>query len=343
MIEFGISEEEVMIGETAKKFADDHLRKKEREHEKLRSFSEQTRKEYLRLGFDRMSLSESDGGMDLPFTVEMTMLKILAESDPTAPFALSPWGPAARWLTTTPQGKKILSNQSQGAVAFADNNLTFSDNTVSGTIPWLPCPEPNWIALIRNEHIALIHKPHIKEIKGINCGLRASGAVEVIFKDTAFEPCGNAQDAQLLLNESRLFAASIMIGAARDSYNYAAQYTQERVAFGKPIAHHQGLAFALMNTVTSINAADKLLTMAALTMTDNAAIANAYCFANKVASDAADCGVQALGGHGYIHEHPVEKRMRDIRAIAALYGGIFEAEDAVISDILTMNDAMEVA
>jgi alkylation response protein AidB-like acyl-CoA dehydrogenase len=38
-----------------------------------------------------------------------------------------------------------------------------------------------------------------------------------------------------------------------------------------------------------------------------------------------DRGVQLLGGHGYMDDHPVEKWMRDARGLALLFGGEDEA------------------
>ena len=33
-------------------------------------------------------------------------------------------------------------------------------------------------------------------------------------------------------------------------------------------------------------------------------------------------GVQLLGGHGYVKEHPVERWYRDLRALAVMEGGV---------------------
>ena len=38
----------------------------------------------------------------------------------------------------------------------------------------------------------------------------------------------------------------------------------------------------------------------------------------KIGSD----GVQLLGGHGFVKEHPVERWYRDLRAVAVLEGGV---------------------
>ncbi len=44
------------------------------------------------------------------------------------------------------------------------------------------------------------------------------------------------------------------IGVARAAYEYALQYAQERVAFGKPIIMNQSIAFMLADMATEIEA-----------------------------------------------------------------------------------------
>ena len=51
-----------------------------------------------------------------------------------------------------------------------------------------------------------------------------------------------------------------------------------------------------------------------------AAIARRLCAQKgmKIGSD----GVQLLGGHGFVKEHPVERWYRDLRAISIMEGGV---------------------
>jgi alkylation response protein AidB-like acyl-CoA dehydrogenase len=51
--------------------------------------------------------------------------------------------------------------------------------------------------------------------------------------------------------------------------------------------------------------------------------------------------LQALGGHGYLYDHPVEKRMRDVRALASLYGGATTAERDAADRVLGVPDPLE--
>jgi len=110
----------------------------------------------------------------------------------------------------------------------------------------------------------------------------------------------------------------------RASFEYALNYSKERVAFGKPIAQHQVIAFMLADMATEIDAA-RLLTWKAAWLLDKGqpaqteasmALVQATEMATRVTIDA----VQILAGHGYIQDHPVEKWMRDARTMAMVVG-----------------------
>lgn len=130
---------------------------------------------------------------------------------------------------------------------------------------------------------------------------------------------------ELILASMRIASASAAIGVARASFEYAKQYAKEREVFGVMIAQKQAIAFMLAEMVTEIEAM-RLLTWEAAWMLDNNkadGIKQAY-LAFTGAADMAmmvtDRGVQILGGHGYIREHPVEMFMRNGRGFAMLTG-----------------------
>ena len=61
------------------------------------------------------------------------------------------------------------------------------------------------------------------------------------------------------LERTRLGAAAQAVGIAQGATDYASQYAKERIAFGKPIQEHQGLAFKLADMETGTAAARELL------------------------------------------------------------------------------------
>ncbi len=126
------------------------------------------------------------------------------------------------------------------------------------------------------------------------------------------------------LTRARITHAARTVGMARASFEYALNYSKERVAFGKPIAQHQVIAFMLADMATEIDAA-RLLTWKAAWLLDKGqpaqteasmALVQATEMATRVTIDA----VQILAGHGYIQDHPVEKWMRDARTMAMVVG-----------------------
>jgi alkylation response protein AidB-like acyl-CoA dehydrogenase len=130
---------------------------------------------------------------------------------------------------------------------------------------------------------------------------------------------------ELVLASMHIASASAAVGVARASFEYAKNYAKEREAFGVKIAQKQAIAFMLAEMATEIEAM-RLLTWEAAWMLDNGkddAFKQAY-LAFTGAADMAlmvtDRGVQILGGHGYIREHPVEMFLRNGRGFAMLVG-----------------------
>jgi alkylation response protein AidB-like acyl-CoA dehydrogenase len=128
-----------------------------------------------------------------------------------------------------------------------------------------------------------------------------------------------------ILAASQISLAALAVGLAKASFEYARDYAKERFVLGSFIAQKQSIAFMLAEMATEIEAI-RLLTWEAawqLDQGDPDAYHSAY-LAYQGAVDMAlmvtDRGVQVLGGHGYIREHPVELWYRNGRGIATLTG-----------------------
>ena len=127
----------------------------------------------------------------------------------------------------------------------------------------------------------------------------------------------------------RLFArlslvnAARTLGCSRAAFEYALQYGQERTAFGKPIAHFQGIAFMLADMATELDAGRWLLWRAARSFEGRDVcwrqhVAMAVVHVHETAYRCVDDALQLLGGHGFIQDHPPEKWMRDARTLALI-------------------------
>ncbi len=137
---------------------------------------------------------------------------------------------------------------------------------------------------------------------------------------------GGLTPAQLELVQGRadLVLAAEALGVARAAVEYASSYAATRKAFGQLIAAFQGVSFYLADMATQLEAARGLLWQAAWSLDQGqdvsyllpAAVLQAY----EAALFATNGAVQLLGGHGYVQDHPVEKWMRDVRALTLLGG-----------------------
>lgn len=131
-------------------------------------------------------------------------------------------------------------------------------------------------------------------------------------------------DYMRLINLSRANLCAMAVGVARASYEYALDYARERTAFGEPIASRQAIAFMLAESIMEIEGMRMLAWRAAweLDRNENATrsgtLAKMYCAEQTM--KVVDYGVQVLGGHGYIREHPVEMFFRNGRAFSTLEG-----------------------
>lgn len=140
--------------------------------------------------------------------------------------------------------------------------------------------------------------------------------------------------AMRTFEHTRTTIASTAVGLARAAFEYALDYAQERVQFGKPIIHHQAIGFMLADMATQIDAA-RLLTWRAASLADQgrpcikeASMAKA--FAGDVAMKVTTDALQILGGYGYSRDYPVEKWMRDAK-IMQIYEGTAQIQRLIIS------------
>src|SRR5919205_125590 len=121
--------------------------------------------------------------------------------------------------------------------------------------------------------------------------------------------------AMMTLDRTRPGVAALAVGIARAAFEFAIDYSKERVQFGVPIAMHQAIQFMIADMATEVEAARCLVWKSAVeldqnkrnTLTSSHAKRFAADTAMKVATDA----VQVYGGYGFIKEYPVEKLMRD--------------------------------
>jgi acyl-CoA dehydrogenase len=143
------------------------------------------------------------------------------------------------------------------------------------------------------------------------------------------------QAAMQTFEASRPTVGAQAIGIARAAYEYALEYAQNRVQFGRPIVENQAIAFALADMKLEIDAA-RLLVWRASWMGrqakpfENAEGSMSKLKAGEVAVWATERAIHILGGNGYTREYPVERWHRDAK-IYTIFEGTSEMQRLVIS------------
>jgi hypothetical protein len=124
----------------------------------------------------------------------------------------------------------------------------------------------------------------------------------------------------------RLAWCAVAVGAGQAVLDYVSDYVKDRRAFGEPISNRQAVAFTVANMAIELEGL-RLATYRAAGRVDqgldfarDVAIARRLC-ADKGMAIGSD-GVQMLGGHGYVSEHPVERWYRDLRAAGLMEGAL---------------------
>ncbi|MDQ1617281.1 MAG: hypothetical protein QOJ60_3220 [Actinomycetota bacterium] len=126
------------------------------------------------------------------------------------------------------------------------------------------------------------------------------------------------------LDGGRLGIAACAVGLAQGALDAALAYARSREQFGSPILDFQGVSFLLADMATGIEAGRALYLEAARRRDrgepfgKQAAMAKLFCtdMAMRVTTDA----VQVLGGYGYVSDYPVERYLREAKALQIVEG-----------------------
>jgi acyl-CoA dehydrogenase len=172
-------------------------------------------------------------------------------------------------------------------------------------------------------------------------GQRASNTATITFNETEV-PAANLLGeenkgfklAMMTLDRTRPGVAAMAVGIARAAFEFATEYSKERVQFGVPIAMHQAIQFMIADMATKIHAS-RLMTWNSAVLLDQGRrntleSSHAKRFAADTAMEVTTDAVQVYGGYGFIKEYPVEKLMRDAK-IMQLYEGTSQIQRLVIA------------
>jgi alkylation response protein AidB-like acyl-CoA dehydrogenase len=160
-------------------------------------------------------------------------------------------------------------------------------------------------------------------------GLRAASTARLVLEnvslpDTALLGDGAARVYADCIRLSRIGWAALACGTGKAVLDYVIPYVNERQAFGEPISHRQAVAFMVANIGIELEGARLVTLRAAARAEQGKPFARESALARRLVAEygmqIGSNGVQLLGGHGYIKEHPVERWYRDLRAAAVMEG-----------------------
>lgn len=160
-------------------------------------------------------------------------------------------------------------------------------------------------------------------------GLRAAGLSRLVLRDVkvpavALLGDGSGDDYRECVRLSRLAWASLALGTCRAVLDYVSEYVKGRTAFGEPIANRQSVAFMVANMAIELEGMRLVTYKAASRAEQGLDFAREVALARRLSSEygmkIGTDGVQLLGGHGFVKEHPVERWYRDLRAVGVMEG-----------------------
>ncbi|WP_375341784.1 acyl-CoA dehydrogenase family protein [Patulibacter defluvii] len=160
-------------------------------------------------------------------------------------------------------------------------------------------------------------------------GLRAASTAKLALEDVkvpagALLGGGQPEVYREAIALGRIAWSALAAGTCKAVLDYVIPYVNEREAFGEPISHRQAVAFAVSDIAIETEGL-RLVTYRAASRADRAvSFAREAALARRLTADKGmqigSQGVQLLGGHGYVKDHPVERWYRDLRAAGIIEG-----------------------
>jgi alkylation response protein AidB-like acyl-CoA dehydrogenase len=357
---FELSEEQLMIQQAARDFAQTELKPGVIERDEHQKFPTEQVKKLGELGFLGMMVDPKYNGSGMDAVSYVLVMEELSKVDASSSvvvsvnnslvcFGLEAFGNEAqkeKYLKPLATGEKIgafcLSEPEAGSDA-TSQQTTAEDKgdyyLLNGT--------KNWITngSTASTYIVIAQTDKKLRHKGINAfivekgmpgftvgpkenklGIRGSDTHSLMFNDVKV-PKENRIGG-------RIGIAAQALGIAAGAYELALAYAKQRKSFGKPIAEHQAIAFKLADMATQIEAARMLVYKAAWLKDQGLpytlAGSMAKLFASRVAMEVTVEAVQIHGGYGFVKEYHVERLMRDAK-ITQIYEGTSEIQKMVIS------------
>ncbi len=339
MFDWSIPEELELVIETTREFGRAHLAPHIREAEAARAIAPEIAARFAETGLATLEFPVALDGAELGAVARALVNEELGAADPGAALALDPLGPAFyAVLEAGGEGAvrehllPLLSRSGARAVLVTahDARLETRGDRLRGSVPWVPADRADLLVYVTDDEVVLARDGiAAKPLRG--AGLRAAGASELDIDAPILARWLDGEAVGEALAHARVYYASLLLGVLRQAAEASRIYAMSRVAFGKPIAHHQALAFLIADMRTAVDGARVLIQEAAWHLDEGrraeALAATAFAEAIEASTFVGPNGIQILGGHGFMQDYPLEKHMREARTLGLMLGGFDAARE----------------
>jgi butyryl-CoA dehydrogenase/short/branched chain acyl-CoA dehydrogenase len=298
-----LTEEELLLQASVRKFARERIAPHVREMDEAASFRADLIRDFFELGLMGIEIPEEHGGAASSFMSCIVAIEELSAVDPSAGIivdvhntlftnALLRWGSEAQKKKYLPRlaseaiGAYALSEAGSGSDAFALATTAAEQGdhfVLQGRKMWITnAYEAGVFLLFANANPTAGYRGITAFLidrdtpgfrvgrKEDKLGIRASSTCELLLDDcrvpreNVLGEIGQGYKVAIeTLNEGRIGIGAQMIGLARGALDHAMTYTKERKQFSKPIADFQGVQFQLAEAATRLEAARLLVYNAA--------------------------------------------------------------------------------
>jgi alkylation response protein AidB-like acyl-CoA dehydrogenase len=334
----------------ARDFAAAELRPNAERWDAERALDDDVPGKIAELGFFGMLVPEESGGMGFSLGTYLGALEELAWGEPAAALLVAQSVIAADVLTRFGGSEQtvllgaLAAGEQLGCIALAEEESStdahVAAQAVEGSDGWSFTGTKQWVTNGAAAGVAIV----LADAEGAHAlfaltpdngyrtggraatmGLRAVPVVSLELDGVSARSDArlgwSGADAHAAIDPlGSLSAAAIAVGIAQAALDHAVGYAGEREQFGRPIRSFEGIQFKLAEMATRTASARALIERAAERPQDAAAAAMAKLAAGSCAMYVTTDAVQIFGGYGYMRDYPVEKLMRDAKAMEMLHG-----------------------
>lgn len=329
-------------------------------------------------GLTGMFSPTDDGGLGLSFPEAAEVFEELGRGDAALAFSISMHNAVASAVTRfgddalrTRWAQPLVSGQALGGFcltepqAGSDATAITTKATQGASGDWTVTGRKAWVSLGGEADVFLVvaktsEEPGHRDVAMLAVAADAPGVsfaepyrkasaaflpiTEMVLHDApthVLAPAGQGMRAALAaIDIARFDIAAIANGLHAEALDIATRYAMQREVFGKPVLEHQGIAWALADVATDLEAARGLTRRAAEligTEGGSVAVAHAKRFGPDSALQAAIRCSETLGAYGWLHDYPLARFMALAKMLQVVDGS------AEIQRIVIARDLMRSA